>query len=437
MSDSSSFVSFDDAFSLLPRNPVIVTSMAAAEPQGFFSRLHEHLPRLGRVIVHCANPNFDYPCFEVAATLGGRVEFRTLFLTSAVRGRVRRAQVQYVPQHLSQWSRNILARGGVDAFWGSCAALGGNGSVNLGLGACYETEIIKKARLVLLEVNRNMPPTCGATTLDASRVSAFIDNSFPLPTLSEFKPTDIDVRVAENVARLVPDGATLQLGIGAIPNAIGGFLKARRHLGIHTELMTDAVVDLFESGAVDGSRKTLFPGLIVGSFVLGHERLYDFVRNNPLVELHPSSFVNDPEVIRANPLMHSINTCIEIDLTGQVCSESLGHEEISGVGGAADTHVGAQRSAGGRGILAFASRTAHGASKIVFELKPGAKVSVGRNDVDTIVTEYGIAELRGRSVAERVLALVNVAHPDDREVLWENAVKVGYVSGMGHFSTSL
>lgn len=433
MSNVLPIVDFDAAFALLPPNPVIVTSMAAAEPQGFFSRLHDHLPRLGRVVVHCANPNFDYPCFEWSTQGDASVQFRTMFLTSAVRGRVRHAQVQYVPQHLSQWSRNILAMGKVDAFWGVCALPNGSGNVSLGLGACYETEIVSRAGLVVFEINRNMPATNGVTRFETARVSAFVENTFPLPTLPDFVPSDVDMRVAENVARLVPDGATLQFGIGAIPNAIGGFLKSRRHLGIHTEMITDVVADLVESGAVDGSRKTLLPGLVVGSFVLGHQRLYDFVRDNPVVELHPSSFVNNPDRLGSNPLAHSINTCVEIDLTGQVCSESIGHEEISGVGGAADTHVGAQRSVGGRGILAFASRTPRGASKIVFELRPGAKVSVGRNDVDTVVTEYGIAELRGRTVEERVRALVRVAHPDDREALWENAVKVGYVSDVRHY----
>jgi acyl-CoA hydrolase len=283
------------------------------------------------------------------------------------------------------------------------------------------------ARMVILEVNPAMPRTRGATSLPARRVNATVEHVAELPHLSPSMPDDVDRQVAEHVAGLVPDGATIQLGIGAVPDAVGHFLRKKKHLGVHTELVSDAIVDLVESGAVDGSRKSVWPGLVVGAFVLGGQRLYDFVNANAGVELHPASFVNDPWVVGQNTLMHSINTCVEMDLTGQVCSESIGHSEISGVGGAADTHVGAQRSRGGRGILAFRSLSARGDSKIVFELRPGAKVSIGRNDVDTIVTEWGVAELRGRSVAERVMALVRVAHPEFREGLWEKARAAGYL----------
>jgi len=253
-------------------------------------------------------------------------------------------------------------------------------------------------------------------------VDYFIENDHPLPTIPAPKVTAVDREIGALVADLIPDGATLQLGIGGIPNAIGEALGPKRDLGIHTEMINDTMMDLFQRGIVTGRKKSIWPGKIVGAFVYGTKALYDFVDGNPLVELHPASVINDPYRIGRNHKMFSINTAVEIDITGQVCSESVGHRELSGVGGASETHIGAQRSPGGRGIIALPSTTRDGsASKIVFTLQPGAKVSISRNDIDTVVTEYGVAKLSGRSTAQRVKALAAIAHPKFRDELLHNA----------------
>jgi acyl-CoA hydrolase len=260
-------------------------------------------------------------------------------------------------------------------------------------------------------------------------VDHFISNDHDLPTIERPTPSQEDRRIAEYIADLIANGSTIQLGIGGIPNAIGDALKNHRDLGVHTEMINDTIMDLYLKGIVTGRMKSIWPGKIVGSFIYGTKALYEFAHDNPALELHPSSVVNDPYRLGRNYKMVSVNTAVEVDLTGQVCSESVGHAELSGVGGAFETHIGAQRSEGGRGIIALRSTTGGPSpqSKIVFELKPGAKVSVSRNDVDTIVTEYGVAQLMGKSVGERVKAMTAIAHPDFREDLLVQAKKVGYL----------
>lgn len=420
-------VSLDTALEHIKTGSVVVTAMAAAEPQTLFERLGGHCSQLSNVAVHCANPSRDYDCFTRNDLLS-RLELRVLFLTARVRELQGRGRVHYVPQHLSQWVRNMARRGDVDVFWGSCSLPDTRGFVSLGPSACYETEILRSARAVVLEMNPNIPVTSGATHVPLSWVTHFIQSDRPLPFLTRTMPDAIDRQIASYIAELVQDGATIQLGIGGIPNAVGEALMQRRDLGVHTEMINDAIMDLYLAGAVTGRRKTIWPGKIVGGFVYGSKALYDFVHANPAVELQPASVVNDPHRIGRNHRMISINTAVEVDVTGQVCSESIGHAELSGVGGATDTHVGAQRSVGGRGIVALRATTKDGkGSKIVFELKPGAKVSISRNDIDTVVTEYGIAELSGKTVAERARALIAIAAPQFRDELMACARRVGYV----------
>jgi acyl-CoA hydrolase len=281
----------------------------------------------------------------------------------------------------------------------------------------------------VLEVNDNVPVTHGATRIPATWVTHFIKNDAPLPTVDRPLASPEEEKIAAYIAELVPHEATLQLGIGGIPNALGRALAGHKNLGVHTEMINDTLMDLYRSGAITGRAKTLWPGKIVGSFAYGTAELYRFLDHNPVIELQPSAIVNDPIIIGQNSKMISVNTAVEVDLTGQVASESIGHLELSGVGGAQETHIGAQRSPGGRGIIAIRSRCegSKPGPKIVFELKPGAKVSVSRNDVDTVVTEYGVASLAGLSVSRRVKTLISLAHPEDRELLMQQAIKHGYI----------
>lgn len=419
--------SAEEAMKLVRSKQNIVTAMAAAEPTKFFSLLGNHAKTLENTTIHCANPTTTYNCFT-DNSLAAHIQLRVMFLTSAVRKHQGRDLVHYVPQHLSRWVHNLTSSREIDIFWGSCSKPDSRGFVTLGVGACYEPEILRRAKKVVLEVNELMPVSAGGTQVSLSQVDHFIENTHPLPIIEQSTVSPDDQRIGDLVASLISDESTLQLGIGSIPNAIGTALEKHRNLGIHTEMINDTIMQLYNKGVVTGAKKTLWPGKIVGAFVYGSTELYDFINNNPVVELHPASVVNDPYRIGRNHKMVSINTAIEIDITGQVCSESVGHREISGVGGASETHTGAQRSAGGRGIVAIRSTTSDEKfSKIVFELKPGAKVSISRNDIDTVVTEFGIAELAGRSVAERARALIAVAHPKFRDELLSQARKEGYI----------
>ncbi len=221
---------------------------------------------------------------------------------------------------------------------------------------------------------------------------------------------------------MIEDGSTLQLGIGGIPNAITKYLTDKNNLGIHTEMFTDGMVDLFYSGAITGSKKSIWKGKMVTTFALGTQKLYDFIDENIAVEFQQGNVTNDPSVIGQNYKMVSVNTALQVDLSGQVCSEAIGNKQYSGTGGQADTHRGAQRSEGGKGIIALRS-TAKGGdlSTVVSQLPAGSKVTLGRNDIDYIVTEYGIAHLKGKSMSKRVKAMINIAHPDFRDKLREEA----------------
>lgn len=424
---TSKTISIDEALEFVGNSYNIVTSMAAAEPSLFFENAHKRLKNLDSVEIHCANPTKPYKCFDMPE-LNGRVNINVMFLTSAVRQMQDNCYVQYVPQHLSQWVRNITEDHKINIFWGSCSIPDERGYVSLGPGACYEPEILRKADLVILEINKHLPVTYGATTVKTEDVHYFLENHHPLPEIHKNEISDVDRKIGHTIASIIEDGSTLQLGIGSIPDAIAAALESKVNLGVHTEMINDTMMKLAVKGVVNGKEKSIWPNKIVGAFAYGSKDLYDFINQNPLVELQPASVVNDPYRIGRNHKMVSINTAVEIDITGQICSESIGHREISGVGGASETHIGAQRSEGGKGIIAIRSTAKGGTvSKIVFELKPGSKVSISRNDIDTVVTEYGVAKLRGKSTSERVRALIKIAHPDFREELTEKCRNVGYI----------
>lgn len=415
------------ALNLIKDGARIVTGMAAAEPQLFFSQFDQHAFTRKNLALYCANPTKEYPCFT-RADLIGRLDVRVMFLTRHIRRDQGRGIVHYVPQHLSQWVPHIFEGGDVDVYWGSCSTPDEHGFVSLGVSNCYESEIIKRAKVVILEMNPKMPFTYGSTLVPVGDVTGFISTSGDIPTISRDDPSTEEIAIGDLLADRINDGATLQLGIGGIPNALGKALLGKRDLGIHTEMINDVMMDLYESGVVTGKRKSIWPGKIIGSFAYGSEKLYRFIDKNPAVELHPASIVNDIAHITRNKSMVSINTAVEIDISGQVCSESVGHTQISGVGGASETHIGAQRSEGGQAFVAVTATAAKGTrSKIVLELQPGAKVSISRNDIDHVVTEYGIAKLRGKSVSERARALIGIAHPQFREELTAAAKKLAYI----------
>ena len=277
---------------------------------------------------------------------------------------------------------------------------------------------VDTAGIVLAEINARMPRTHGHTAVPLDRLAAWTTTDRDLPEHDPLPPTEVDRRIGEHVAALVEDGACLQLGIGGIPNAVLELLHGRRDLGIHSEMFSDGVVRLIESGAVTNAKKSIHPGRTIASFVVGSRRLYDYVDDNPLVEFHPCDRTNDTNLIRKIDRVVAINSALEIDLTGQVCADSIGHRVYSGIGGQMDFVRGAAMSRGGRPIIAIPSTAAEGSvSRIVAQLRPGAGVVTTRGHVHWVVTEYGAVDLHGRSLTERGKFLASLAHPDHREPL--------------------
>ena len=292
-----------------------------------------------------------------------------------------------------------------------------NGKCSLGLSVDYTLPALKAARTVIAQVNARMPRTGSKSLVDVRKIDCFVRHDAPIIATAPPKIGPVEEAIGRNVASLVEDGATLQLGIGAIPDAVLLFLKDKKDLGIHSEMFSDGVVELAEAGVITNARKTLHKGKYVATFLMGSQRLYDFVDNNPDIYMAPVDYVNDPYVIAKNEKMISINSCVQVDLMGQVASETIGYTQISGTGGQVDFIRGAARSKGGKAIIAMPSTVKGKISKIVPLLDEGAAVTTSRNDVDYVVTEYGIAALKGRTLRQRAEALIAIAHPDFREEL--------------------
>ena len=293
-----------------------------------------------------------------------------------------------------------------------------HGYCSLGVSVDYTKTAAECADLVIAQVNQQMPRTLGDSFLHVTQFECIVETDLPVIELAPPKIGDVERAIGENVAKLVKDGDTLQLGIGAIPDAVLLFLKEKNDLGIHTEMFSDGVVELAERGVITNKKKTLHQGQSVATFLMGTRRLYDYVDNNPSVAMYPVQYVNDPYVIAQNDNLVSINSCVQIDIMGQVVSTSAGLRQISGVGGQMDFVRGANMSKGGRAIMAMPSTTGKGKiSKIVPFLDQGSAVTTSRNDVNYVITEYGIAQLRGKSLRARAEELIAIAHPDFRDEL--------------------
>jgi acyl-CoA hydrolase/GNAT superfamily N-acetyltransferase len=303
------------------------------------------------------------------------------------------------------------------------------GMVSLGVSVDIVKSAAENAGLVIAQVNPNMPRTLGDTSFHIFHLDVLVPTDEPILEVAYAETSGEMQQIAEYVSALIDDGSTLELGIGGIPQALLGYLKDKKDLGIHTEMFTDGIIDLIEAGVVNGSKKTLDRGKVVASFCLGSKKLYDYIDGNPVFSFHPTEYVNDPFVISQHHKMVAINMALEVDLTGQVCADSLGSRFFSGVGGQVDFNRGAARAHGGKAIIALPSTAKEGqVSRIVARLSPGAGVVTTRADVHYVVTEYGVAYLHGKSVQERALALISVAHPDFRAQLVRDAIEARYLS---------
>lgn len=349
----------------------------------------------------------------------GHFRHNGLFLGSNVRDAVQAGRADYTPVFLSE-IEDLFTSGQMplDVVLMQVSPPDVHGYVSLGTSVDCTLTAARWARFVIAEVNHRMPRTLGDSFLHASKFSAMVETSRPLLELHPEPFTELQHRIARNVAALIPDGATLQVGIGGIPEAVLSCLGDRVDLGIHSEMMSDGLIPLIQAGVVNGERKSLHRGKLVVGFILGTQRLFDFVHENPIFEFRPISYTNDPFVIAQNDRMVAINSALEVDLTGQICSDSIGTRPYSGFGGQVDFIRGAARAKAGRPIIALPSTAKHGTvSRIVPVLSPGAGVVTSRADVHYVVTEHGVAYLHGKTVRQRAEALIAIADPKFQEHL--------------------
>ncbi|MCO5167659.1 MAG: 4-hydroxybutyrate CoA-transferase [Planctomycetes bacterium] len=352
----------------------------------------------------------------------GAFRANALFIGANLREAVNAGRADYTPIFLSEIPRLFRERTPIDVALVQVSPPDAHGYCSLGVSVDVVMPAAHQARHVIAEVNPRCPRTHGDAFLHVSRFAAVVEAEHPLPELPAPPIDDVSRRIGGHVAGLVEDGDTLQLGIGAIPDAVLDALAGRRDLGIHTEMFSDGVMRLVERGVITGERKPLHRGKVVSSFLMGSEALYRWVHDNPVVEMHPSDYTNDPVVIARHDRFVAVNSAIQVDLTGQVVSDSIGTRFYSGIGGQVDFIRGAARAAHGRPVIALPSTARGGAvSRIVSELDPGAGVVTSRGDVHFVVTEWGVADLWGRPVRERARRLIAVAHPAFREGLEERA----------------
>jgi acetyl-CoA hydrolase len=369
-----------------------------------------HIMTLG--VAPYAEPAFDH-----------RFRHNAFFIGPNTREAVNEGRADYTPVFLSEIPR--LFRDGrvvVDVALIQVSAPDEHGYCSYGVSTDIVKAAAESAKVVIAEVNATAPRALGDCFIHVRDIDALVPCDDPILEAPQGGESELALAIGKHIADLVEDGATLQLGIGQIPDAVLHYLRDRRDLGIHSEMFSDGVLPLIESGVITNARKTLHRGKMVASFVLGSRALYDFIDNNPMVEFQPTEYVNDPFVIAQNERMTSINSALEIDLTGQVCADSLGPLFYSGIGGQVDFIRGASRARGGKAIIALPSTADDGTvSRIVPTLKPGAGVVTSRGDVHYVVTEYGVAYLHGKSIRERAAALIQIAHPRFRPWLWSEA----------------
>jgi 4-hydroxybutyrate CoA-transferase len=417
-------VSAAEAASVVRSGDRVYLHCAAATPAVLLDALVARADELADVtVVHL---HTEGPGPHLAPEMAGHFRHRALFIGPNARAAVNQGRADYVPVFLSDVPRLFLSGElPLDVVFVNATVPDAHGFVSLGTSVEAMHAAIRAAKTVVVQLNRSMPRTLGDSFLHVSDIDLAVE--VDVPPFEHPKPRigDLEKRIGEYVADLVPDHATLQLGIGAIPAATALALTDKRDLGIHTEMFTDAVVDLVEAGVVTGAAKERNRGKIVTAFLMGTPRLYDFVHDNPMVEMRPVDFTNDTHVIRSFSRMVSINSAIEVDLTGQVVADSIGHSLYSGVGGQMDFIRGAGLAAEGRSVIALPSTAAGGdLSRIVDHLREGAGVVTTRAHVRTVVTEWGVAELFGKSLRERATALISIAHPDFRADLRREAAKL-------------
>lgn len=401
-------------------------------PQKVLAALVDYAPNLTDVEI--AQVLTIGPADYVGPAMEGHLRVNTMFISANVRKAVQEGRVDFTPVMLSEFPL-LFKRGlmSLDVALIHVSPPDEHGFCSLGVEAGPTKTPAEMAKIVIAEVNEQMPRTLGDSFIHVGRINYIVPVNYAIPELAmaEEGQSDVIEKIAGHIAGLIPDGATMQLGLGAIPDAVLKYLYDKKELGIHTELFSDGVIDLVNAGVLTNARKSLHPGKIVAGILMGSKRLYDWVDDNPMIEMHRSEYVNDPFVIAQNERMVAINSAIEVDLTGQVCADSIGPKLYSGVGGQLDFIYGASRAKDGIPIIALPStvtmKDGTTLSKIALMLKHGAGVVTTRNHVRFVVTEFGVAELYGKTIRQRAQALIKIAHPDFRDELTHQAKEFHYL----------
>ena len=434
MSYKDKVITLKEALDLVKSDYNIVTGLGSAEAQDFMNNIHTIDSKIKNVtITNClpmSNGEFLKEEYKDKFNVDG------WFYAPPLRRAHKNGNISFIPNHLHLAGIKRLDHVKPNIYVGSATMPDKHGFISLSLSNTYEKRMMEAADIVILEINPNYPRTFGDVEIHYRDVDYLIETDYEIPELMDVEPSEKDIKIGEYIAEYINDGDCIQLGIGGIPNAVANALSGKKDLGIHTEMMTSGMVELVKKGVVNGSKKTLHKGKVVCTFALGNKALYDYLDDNPSVMILDGHYVNNPDVISRNDNMISINTSIEVDLTGQCCSESIGPVQFSGTGGQADTAIGAQKAKNGKSFIALYSTTTvknketgerDEISKIVPMLKQGAYVSLSRNDVDYVVTEYGVASLRGTNVRERVERLIQISHPKFRDELRQEAYDIGLI----------
>ncbi len=415
------------ALGLLRSGSRIFLGSGCGEPQHLVKALAENAPKLSDVeVIHVLSVAHDT---YTDSRYSGSFRPKNFFVAAGARQAVQEGRADYAPLYLSDVPRLIReGRLPMDAALIQVTPPNEHGYVSLGVAVDVVIDALQAARVVIAQVNPRMPCTHGDTFVHVSELDAIVEFEEPLIRFSTPEPDEVQRKVAQNVAKLIKDGATIHCGLGRLPQAVLAELMDKRDLGVHTDVLTDAYVDLVEAGVVTGQRKSYHPKKIVASYCLGSERLFNFVHNNPRVEMFPVRLTNDVENIAKNDGMVTVHEAIEVDLTGQVCADMAGGRIYAGLGGMVDFLRGAAKSADGLSVVVLTSLRQDGSSRVRATLSEGAGVGVTRAGVRTVVTEYGVAYLHGLSLSERAVALIDIAHPNHRDALLTSARELGLIS---------
>jgi len=411
-------VTAEEAVKVIKSNQVVFIEGDTGLPQRLVDAMVARAPKLKNVkILHLMVVGGKMSYLEP----GLETSFRHIafFTGGGAREAINKGRAEFIPVFLSEIA-NLFYTGAVpiDVALIHVSLPDEHGFCSYGVGVDITKPAAENAEVVIAQVNPNMPRSLGDSFIHLSKIDYVVEVNDPLPELTPKPFSEVHRKIGKHISTLIEDGSTLQMGIGAIPDAVLSFLAEKKDLGVHTEMFSDGVMELIDRGIITNEKKTLHSGKVIAAFFMGTEKLYDYVDNNPIFEFHPCHYTNDPFIISQNEKMVAINSAIEVDLTGQVCSDSIGYDIYSGIGGQVDFIRGAARSKGGKAIIALPS-TAKGdsISRIVPHLKEGAGVVTSRGDVHYIITEYGIAYLHGKSISERAKELIKVAHPKFREEL--------------------